>query len=87
MTTILLGISVYAIFAYVGEEIDSHLNVSRYLYLGLRVGVSFLFAGLVLGWDQWYLGFAVLGVSRLASRIDNYITTIALSISQQRRQR
>jgi hypothetical protein len=85
MTAVLLGIGVYAIFSYLGEETEEYVNVSRYLYLLLRVALSFIFVGLVMGWDEWYLGFAVVGVSRLCSRLDNYVTTLAVSISQQRR--
>jgi hypothetical protein len=84
VTTVLLGIGVYAIFAYIGEELDAY-DLSRYLYLVCRVVLSFIFAGLVLGWDEWYLGFAVLGVSRISSRVDNYVTTLAVSIANQRR--
>jgi hypothetical protein len=85
MTAVLLGIGVYAIFAYLGEETEPYFDVSRYLYLGLRIALSFIFAGLVLGWDEWYLGFAVLGVSRISSRLDSYVTTMAISVANQRR--
>ena len=84
MTVILLGIGVYALFSYVGEALEG-FGVRRSWYLVARIIVSFLAVWYVLSWHQWYFGFAVLGVSRLCSRIDNYITSVARSISQQRR--
>ena len=84
MTVVLLGIGVYALFNYIGEGLEG-FGIRSYWFLGARVIVSFLTIWYVLGWDQWYFGFAVLGVSRLASRLDNYVTTVSRSIANQRR--
>ena len=84
VTAVLLGIGIYAIFAYTGDELDGY-QISRYLFLAGRIVISFLAVGFVIGWDEWYLGFAVVGISRIASRLDTYVTIVSTSILQQRR--
>ena len=80
---LLMGLGVYVTLAYLDET--ELIYLPRWSFLLSRVVLSFAGAFVVGGlFGLWY-GLGVLAISRLATRLDNYLIAVIVLSEQRRR--
>ncbi len=83
MSYVLMGIAVYALFAYVFEDLIL-VEMNRLLVIGVRLLFSMIGAFIVGGVYGLWFGLAVFGVSRIAARIDTYLSVVIYSANRRK---